>query len=129
MQVNVALARHIDARRRLVRNVRLEAELRCVDAGDDGDENVGRAIILLRDLHVLHVLVGHVLILNLDGVGEERRALALDILVINKLYTVGLFCRSVFCLHCKCNRCVLYKRNRHFGCKQLCAIGELYFRR
>ena len=115
MQVNVALARHIDACRRLVRNVRLEAELRRVNAGDDGNQNVGRAILVLRDLHVLHVLVSHVLILNLDGVGEERRALALDIFVINKLYTVGLFCRSVFCLHRKCNRRILYKRNRHFG--------------
>ena len=90
MQVDVALARHIDARFRLVRDVRLEAELRRINAGDDGNQNVGRAVILLRDLHVLHVLVGHVFILNLDGVGEERRALALDIRVILRRDVIGL---------------------------------------
>ena len=90
MQVNIALARHIDARRRLVRDIRLEAKLRCVNAGNDGNQNVRRAVILLRDLHVLHVLVGHVLILNLDGVGEERRALALDIRVILRRDVIGL---------------------------------------
>ena len=90
VQIDVALACHIDARRRLVRNVRLEAELRRVNAGNDGDQNVGRAILVLRDLHVLHVLVGHVLILNLDGVGEERRALALDACVILRRDVIGL---------------------------------------
>ena len=90
MQVDVTLAGHVDACCRLVGNIRLEAQLCRVDAGDNGDKNIGRSVVVLRDLHVLHILVRQILVLNLNRVGEERRALALDIRVILRRDVIGL---------------------------------------
>ena len=90
VQVDVTLAGHVDACCRLVGNIRLEAQLCRVDAGDNGDKNIGRSVVVLRDLHVLHILVRQILVLNLNRVGEERRALALDIRVILRRDVIGL---------------------------------------
>ena len=122
VQIDVALARHINARFRLVRDIRLEAELRRVNAGNDGNQNVGRAILVLRDLHVLHVLVGHVLILNLDGVGEERRAFALDIRVILRRDVIGLLRNAVLGLYGERRRRSGNERNRENRSQQLCTL-------